>query len=39
VHDRELDLRLDHPPELLARWADADRAGVAAAAALPETAP
>jgi Family of unknown function (DUF5682) len=39
VHDRELDLRLDHPPELLARWADADRAGTAAAAALPETPP
>jgi hypothetical protein len=36
VHDRDLDLRLDHPPELLARWADADRAGAAAAAALPE---
>src|SRR5262249_51861388 len=39
VRDRQPDLRLDHPPELLARWADADRAGVAAAAALPETAP
>jgi hypothetical protein len=39
VHDRELDLRLDHAPELLARWADADRAGAAAAAALPEAGP
>jgi len=39
VHDRELDLRLDHPPEVLARWADADRAGSAAAAALPGSAP
>jgi hypothetical protein len=39
VHDREVDLRLDHPPGLLARWADADRAGAAAAAALPEAVP
>jgi hypothetical protein len=39
VHGREIDLRLDHAPELLARWADADRAGVAAAAALPEVVP
>jgi hypothetical protein len=39
VHDREMDLRLDHAPELLGRWADADRAGAAAAAALPEAAP
>jgi hypothetical protein len=36
VHDREVDLRLDHAPELLGRWADADRAGAAAAAALPD---
>jgi hypothetical protein len=39
VHDRELDLRLDHAPDLLARWADADRAGTAAAALLPEAVP
>jgi hypothetical protein len=31
AHDLELDLRLDHPAALLARWADADRAGTAAA--------
>jgi hypothetical protein len=34
VHTTELDLRLDHPAPLLARWADADRAGAAAVAAL-----
>ncbi|HYW25844.1 MAG TPA: DUF5682 family protein [Terriglobales bacterium] len=39
VHDREVDLRLDHAPDLLARWADADRAGTTAAAALPEAPP
>jgi hypothetical protein len=39
VHDRELDLRLDHAPDLLARWADADRAGAAAVAALPGAVP
>jgi hypothetical protein len=31
---RRADLRLDDPPELLARWAEADRAGWAAASAL-----
>jgi hypothetical protein len=36
VHDVDLDVRLEHPPALLARWADADRAGAAAAAALVE---
>jgi hypothetical protein len=38
VHSMDVDLRLDHAPELLARWADADRAG-SAAAALVEGAP
>jgi Family of unknown function (DUF5682) len=33
---RRADLRLDDPPELLARWAEADRAGRAAASAFSE---
>jgi hypothetical protein len=34
AHAGELDLRLDHPAPVLGRWADADRAGQAAADAL-----
>jgi hypothetical protein len=41
AHAGEVDLRLDHPARELARWAEADRAGVAAVEALfgPDGAP